>query len=140
MPGEKVSSSIADLQAQIDVGIPATAAKWEIFETPEYTGGVPAPTDFVTLVAELENVSPSWKAEQSEPIAKVWVAPEVLRSWLSPASKTFLQRANPNIIELNARDNCSSHSAKVRKSGRVIEGFVCVRGSNIFLYLTLRQP
>lgn len=49
----KESNDIAALQQFIELDILPRSARWEVFGTPEYSAGVPAPTDFITLIAEV---------------------------------------------------------------------------------------
>jgi hypothetical protein len=49
----KISTDISALQKIVSLDMATPSGKWEIFGTPEYTGGVPAPTDYVTLIAEI---------------------------------------------------------------------------------------
>ena len=139
-PGDRMSSNIEEIRKQIVLDIPASGGRYEFFETPEYRGGVPAPTDYVTLVIELDNVEPAWIAARARKAEKVWVVPEVSRPWLSEPSKALLARAHLGKIPLASGDNCYQYSTQVRKSGRVIEGFTCAHARTVFVYLTVTQP
>jgi len=57
---KKVSSSTAELQSIVDIPPSIQSIRWEIFGTPEYHGGVPGPTDFVTLEAEVDGIDEDW--------------------------------------------------------------------------------
>lgn len=47
------SSDVAAFHQLVELDLPAKSVRWEVFGTPEYSIGVPGPTDFVTLGAEL---------------------------------------------------------------------------------------
>jgi hypothetical protein len=136
----KVSTSVDELRTKITLDVPGNAVKWEIFGTPEYDGGVPGPTDYVTLIAEFEAVPASWSANQSGPLGKVWVAPESLRTWLSPRSKALFARAKSGDIDLRGDPNCHPYVGHVRKSGRPVQGFSCHHDGHVLVYLTLSEP
>ncbi|QBE65927.1 hypothetical protein [Pseudoduganella lutea] len=138
--GSRMSSNLEEIREQIALDIPASSGRWEFFETPEYRGGLPAPTDYVTLVVELDNVAPEWIAARAQKADMLWVVPEVSRPWLSAASKALLARAKLGKIALAGGDNCHRYSTQVRKSGSVVEGFTCAHGSSVLVYLTVTQP
>lgn len=48
------SEDIAALRAIVNLPMEVKSARWEIFGTPDDSGWVPGPTDFHTLIAELE--------------------------------------------------------------------------------------
>ena len=52
------STNLAALAEIVDLGFPATSVRYEIFSMPEPGGGIPGPTDYVTLIAELELPGP----------------------------------------------------------------------------------
>ncbi|QBI02742.1 hypothetical protein [Pseudoduganella albidiflava] len=134
------SSNIEEIRKQIDLDIPSTSGKWEIFEIPE-AGGVPGPTDFVILIAEFDNVAASWASRKKLPIGQAWVImPNAGRPWLSQRWKAVLRREASNKIAVTESDNCHYYSAKVRKSGRVVEGFTCTHNCDVLVHLVLTKP
>lgn len=45
----KESTNIAAFLQIVELDLPARSVRWEMLSTPEYSMGVPGPTDFVTL-------------------------------------------------------------------------------------------
>lgn len=137
---EDPSSDINALRKQLIIDTPASAVTWEIFGTPEYTGWLPAPTDYITLVAEFDNVPQSWIEKQGKRIYKAWVVPEAPRSWLSPNFNKLLKSEAGNVVALSNGAPCFEHGANVRRSGRPVKGFACYSGGRVLIYLVLSEP
>ena len=95
----KVSTDLDALRNTITLDIAANAGTWEIFGTPEYRGGIPAPTDYVTVIAEL-SLADAGAAFPREPAGRRMVAPEAARPWLS---------------KLRARGSSRSHRPVLRR-------------------------
>lgn len=134
------STSLAEFNQFIDTDIPASAVTWETFGTPEYTGGVPAPTDYVTLVAEI-TLAKDWpvNAEKID-LAAIAIVPEAARPWLSLNFRAMLMKYKNQSVELPAKYACASYQARLRKSGRLVPGFICPDSGKLLLYLVLREP
>lgn len=130
------SDSVAALSEMINLQLPLKSAHWEVFGTPEYTGGVPGPTDFVTLIAELEP-GDDWLNDSQPPTGNTYVAPEAARPWLSDHFRTLLEKNRNSSSDLSAQSNCRKYSTTIKKSGRPVDGFVCNNAGHLLLYLTL---
>lgn len=131
----KVSSDIAAFRNLVDMNLGVETARWEVFATPEYTGGVPGPTDFVTLVAEV--TPPDRKAEQSHGTGSIWIAPEAARPWLSEEFRSLLTKHGNTSVDLSSMLNCRKLDGKLKKTGKPIEGLICTRAEKSLIYLTL---
>ncbi len=132
-----ISHEIAELREQVSISVPATAARWEIFGTPEYTGGIPGPTDLVTLVAELETTDQNWFALLKEPTGDTFVTLEAARPWLSESFRTMLEKNKNSTVDMTKKYNCRKYQEKVKKSGRPVDGFICVNSGKALVYLTV---
>ncbi|AXA90930.1 hypothetical protein [Massilia sp. YMA4] len=139
-PDNPPSHRIEELDRQVTTDIPASAVTWQIFGTPEYAGGVPAPTDYWTLIAEFRGVPAWWIARRDVPIGRVMVVPEAPRAWLMPGFRKLLADAPHNVIDLIDNRQCHPHTGYIRKSGRPVHGFICAQGDRLLLYLTLIEP
>lgn len=139
-PDNPPSHRIEELDRQVTTDIPASGVTWQIFGTPEYTGGVPAPTDYWTLIAEFRGVPAEWIASHEVPIGRVMVVPEAPRDWLTPGFRKLLADAPHNVVDLIDNRECHPHTGYVRKSGRPVHGFICAQGGTVLLYLTLIEP
>lgn len=135
-----VSDNLSALREVVNVQIPSTSARWEIFGTPEYKGGVPGPTDFTTLVAELQPTDATWFDSQEEAAGKFFVAPEAVRSWLSEPFRRLLAEYKNTTADLSDRSNCRRYSTTLRKTGSPVSGFICTGDRSLLLYLTLSAP
>ena len=81
---KNVLTDVAAFNGLVTVDIQPRTVSWEVFGTPEYTGGVPGPTDHVTLIAQTE-ASNDEKFDQRPTTGTVWIAPESSRPWLDEA-------------------------------------------------------
>lgn len=135
----KVSDSTAALREIVDVSVPLKSARWEIYGTPEYTGGVPGPTDYITLIAELELADQGWFGKQPNVAASTYITPEAARAWLSGPFQTLLKQNRNSTIELPGAYNCRKYSSRLKKTGNPVNGFVCQVNDKTLLYLALSQ-
>ena len=132
-----VSTDIRRFREIVDIEFPLASAKWEIFGTPEYKGGPPGPTDFITLIAELHSAETRFFRELSIPTGNELVAPEATREWLSLRFREMLAAKVVDDKEFSAKFNCREYSTTMRQSGRKVSGFICPDGEVYLLYLTL---
>lgn len=132
----KVSTDVAALQKIVKLDFTPTSATWEVFGTPEYSGGVPGSTDFVTLIAELAPIDEK-ALVASTPAGKVWIAPESARPWLSNPSYSMLDKYKNVTIDLSAHANCRPFNATLKKTGKQVTGFACTNAGKLLVYLTI---
>jgi hypothetical protein len=133
----KVSDDIKALQQLVDISADLKSARWEMFGTPEYDGGVPGRTDYMTLVAEIEPITHAESFTAGTSDKRIYIVPEAARPWLSSRFRSILE-ANKNAnIDLGTTAGCHVYSAKIKKSGRVVSGFSCEKSKKVLLYLAL---
>jgi hypothetical protein len=132
----EVSNDIVALHNLLQLDLPAKGARWEVFDTPEYTGGVPGPTDYVTLIAELE-LSHQKNVEWKSQMGKVCIAPNAARPWLAEGFRSMLATNRNDCTDLSNLPNCGKFQAKLKKDGKWTEGFLCNNSEKLLLYLTL---
>lgn len=131
----RVSDDIGALQGVVQIAIPATSIKWEIYKVPDDEGLFAiGPVDYVQLVAEVVPGERSWFARQPDDGSTLSAGPDAARGWLSPAFRTLL--ADPK-TEWRRSARCKSHRTTVTSSGRPVKGFVCEHGGLLLLYLML---
>jgi hypothetical protein len=133
----KVSSDMSELKQLIGIDVPLSSGQWEVFGTPEYTGGPPGPTDFLTLIAELHPSDAQRFEELSVPAGEQFVIPEAGRPWLSAAFRSMLFENRSQSKALHPKFNCKKYETTIKKSGRKVGGFVCNDGKAFLLYLTM---
>lgn len=133
-----VSDNLAQLRAVIELQVPTKSARWEVFGTPEYKGGVPGPTDFVTLIAELE-LEKTWINQGMALTGHTYIAPEAARPWLSDGFRIMLEENRNTTSDLSSKANCRKFNTTLKKSARPVEGFACESAGKILVYLTLQQ-
>lgn len=132
------SRDMAELQSTVRLQVPAKAIRWEIFGTPEDTGGFGVgPTDYMTLVAELEPSDPNWFARQEGTLGRVWIAPESQRPWLSDFFRKLLVKSNADMTD---RKDCKALQTEMTTSGRVVKGFVCEHNDKLLVHIMLLAP
>lgn len=130
------SEDAAALRAMINIEFPVKSARWDVFGTPEYSGGVPGPTDYITLVAELEPAD-NWFASLNEPTGTTPVVPEAARPWLTGSFRSLLEKNRNANVDLSSQADCRKYATTVKKSGRPVQGFVCNDDGKLLMYLTL---
>jgi hypothetical protein len=136
MEKQKVSDDIVEFRSLVDTDLGAKSVRWEVFGTPEYTGGVPGPTDYVTLIAEVE----PWDQERFEArpeTGKQGITPEAARPWLSEGFRSMLAKHRNDSTDLSSIYNCRKFEAKIKKSQRPVNGFICNDSGKSLVYLTL---
>lgn len=128
----------AELEQIVRLSFPSKSIRWEIFETPEFKGGgAPSPTEFNTLVVELEPLDKSWATHLGAISPKAWIAPEGAREWLSPYFRALLDKARMDRSVLN---NCRDFSATLTETGKHVSGFACEYRNTVLLHLILHGP
>lgn len=136
-PRQGASKDLRSLREIVDLQIPTESAQWEIFGTPEHKGGVPGPTDFVTLVAELRASDPRWIETNTHPAGMIYVTPEAARPWLSePFHRMLLENQN-TIADFSRQANCRKYETILKKTGTPVQGFVCAEKTQLLIYLIL---
>jgi len=130
-----VSDDVAKLQATVSIPAGATSARWEVFGTPEATGFVTGPTDYYTLIAELQPalapVAQIIDAQRDE----IPVVGEAARPWLSDGFRALMEQNRNSRLRLSSYKNCRAYRTTVRKSGRRVQGFLCTDAGRTLLYL-----
>jgi hypothetical protein len=130
------SADTAALQRIVAFDFTPQSAKWEVFGTPEYTGGVPAPTDYLTLVVELSPIART--AFDAMPRAKtVWIAPEAPRVWLSGPFLSMLEKEKNTTVDFSVRPDCRALKAIRGQSGKVVNGLLCTHADKMLVYIMI---
>lgn len=135
--GRSISEDVDALRGMVELDIAPSAIRWEIFGTPEYSGSVPGPTDFVTLVAEV----PSLDEVEFRKRAKsgtVWIAPEAARPWISANFRSLLNKHRNTSVDLSSHYHCRAAHGALRKTGQRVDGFICNGPAKALIYLTLK--
>lgn len=130
------SEDATALRAMINIEFPIKSARWDVFGTPEYSGGVPGPTDYITLMAEIEPAN-NWFASLKEPTGTTAVVPEAARPWLTRSFRGLMEKSRNSNVDLSSHADCCKYATTVRKSGRPVQGFVCNDAGKLLMYLTL---
>jgi hypothetical protein len=132
---KKESDDISAFEAIVDINLPLRVVRWEIFGTPEYGGGVPGPTDFVTLIAEVEPgqvISP-----KESRTGEIWIAPEAARPWLRPKIRNIFAKYANEYVDISTVASCKPLQARLRKTDKLVRGFICSDAGASTVYLTI---
>jgi hypothetical protein len=132
----KDSNDIAAFRNLLEIDFSIRTARWEVFGTPEYTGGVPGPTDFITLIAEVEP-SDTKTFEARPKTGDVWIAPEAARPWLTEGFRSMLAKNRSTTTDLSSMFNCRKFQGKLKNNAKLAEGFICNDQEKSLIYLTL---
>ncbi len=138
-PEQVPSTDMVALRDIVTLDIPTPSGKYEVFGTPESDEGIPGPTDYVTLVAELDVSEPSHlrsMGPDKKPHDDFILVPKASRSWLSEPFKSILTFHQNGKLDLRKYD-CDLFSAKSKKDGHLLSGFLCLRGNRALIYLEL---
>jgi hypothetical protein len=133
----KASDDAKALQQVVDVPANLKSARWEMFGTPEYEGGVPGPTDYMTLVAEVEPVTNAESFTSGTNDKAIYIVQEAARPWLSSHFQSILVKNRNTNFDLATTAGCHAYETKVRKSGRKVNGFSCEKSGKVLVYLSL---
>lgn len=114
------------------------SARWEVFTTPEYDGGVPGPTDYVSLVIEFDSSSIHVVANDSR-FGSIWIAPGSARPWITKQNQLFFKNFENKTIDISSQKNCSGISAWLAKTNKKIDGIFCQKSSTGLMYFTLED-
>lgn len=106
---KNVSEDLVALNAIVPVPAETQSARWEILGMPEYTGGVPGPTDHMTLVAELESDENLWTTLPKEGPADVYIVPKAARPWLSNDFRQLLDKSKNSTLTVSNRNKCKPY-------------------------------
>jgi hypothetical protein len=132
----EVSNDIVALRNLLELDLSVTKGRWEMFDTPEYTGGVPGPTDYVTLIAELEP-SDQNTFERRPQAGKICIVPESARPWLAEGFRSMLEKHRNSCTDLSSMLNCRTYHAKLKSDGKQFDGFICNDSGKSLVYLTV---
>lgn len=133
----KASDDAKALEQLVDVPANLKSARWEMFGTPEYEGGVPGRTDYMTLVAEIEPVTNAESFTSGTNDKTIYIVPEAARPWLSSHFHSILEKNKNANFDLATAAGCHAYETKVKKSGRKISGFSCEEAGKVLVYLSL---
>lgn len=133
----KVSDDPGALRKVVDIPINLKSARWEIFGTPEYTGGVPGPTDYMTLVAELEPTGSSRNLPVNTGDGSVYIVPESARPWVSRDFRSLLEKNKNLTLDLATVKECHPFATRLVQTRDPVRGFTCAKPGRVFLYLSL---
>lgn len=136
------SDDLSALRAMVRIPEEATSGRWEVFGTPEYKGGTPGPTDFITLVAELESSDALSGTTRQNTGGGVAIVPEAARPWLSTDFRNLLKNSiysKNSELPLSKENSCQPYQSTMTKSNRPVSGFVCARSKRSLIYLTLQS-
>lgn len=129
------SNDLRTLAETVDLRIPAKTGQFEIFTTPESGGAVPGPTDYATLVAELDASSGGQQATGTG-TPNVWLVSNASRPWLSENFRAFLKRYAGDKFPSGA-PGCSVITVKLVKSNQETHGFQCIKDAKMLVYVPL---
>jgi hypothetical protein len=133
----KVSDDLNALRKVVKLPTDLASARWEIFGTPEYTGGVPGPTDYMTLVAEVKLSAQSSGFPANSDNGSVYIVPEAARPWISGEFRSILEKHKNSTLDLAAAKDCHPYSARLTQTDNPVSGFACTKSDRTFLYLSL---
>ncbi len=133
----KLNRDTAELRNKVNIDIPMTSVKWQIFRWPD-GGFPPAPDPFTLLVAEIELADPAWFKPHGV-VEYGAHARNAARPWLSEPFKSLMTKAATDQDALAAA-GCGRFESSMRSSGRPVSGFICKASGKILIYLTLDAP
>ena len=134
---EKINSSVTDLKNLIKLNREIVSARWELFGVPEDDGFLPAPTDYIILIAELATPDNSWMLEEGRIPPTGFIAPDAARPWLSPSFGKLMAIADDQSINSLQKFNCGAFTTRLIKSNELVDGFTCFEPGKVLLYLIL---
>ena len=130
---DKSSTDIGALSNLIDLQFSYTSAHWEIVATPEYRGGVPGPTDYMTLLAEIgpRDDQRFSALPMAEPLRAL---PNSARSWMNAESRTLLDTTS---TALRHHPECRTITGILARSRKPATGHLCISRDRMLLYMVV---
>lgn len=140
-PRLKIHTDVAELKNMLDLDIPIAAVKWQIFSSPEDDGILwPAQDAQSILIAEIDLADASWFNTRAPLPGTRSIALESARPWLSEPFKILVGDAAKNKNRLANDQPCGLYEASIKKSGRIVDGYICKIAGKILLYLPVHTP
>ena len=103
-------------------------------------GGIlPALTDYITLVAEVEPRDASWFATRTAHWTKAYAMPEAARDWMSEPLRSQVNNLTRQSQEQTVPGNCKDLHATMTRSNRSVPGFASAVGGKLLVYVTLQD-
>lgn len=133
----RISTSVTDLKKLIELNREIISVRWELYGPPEEDDILPAPTEFITLIAELETPDTNWMLERDRIPATGFIAPGAARPWLTPPLRKLMALADDESINSLQKFNCRKFTTRLRKSKESVDGFICFEAGKVLLYLVL---
>lgn len=130
------STDIDELKNIVKIDTNLKSARWEIFTTPEYQDGVPGPTDYISLVIEIENSAIEMMPKSSQP-GMIWIAPEAARPWMTKETRLFFERFKNKTVDIAAQKNCNRVTAWLSRTNKQIDGIACKKPTSGLIYFVL---
>lgn len=133
---EQSSTDIDALKRLINLQFPYTSARWELVPTPELSGAVPGPTDYITLIAE---IGPRDDQEFSSlPIAEPFhPLTNTARNWMNAEFRSLLNISNAAFTGLPQHTDCRNVTGTLMRSSRTVTGHLCPSADRMLLYMVV---
>lgn len=130
------STDIDVLKKLINLQFPYASARWELVPTPEFNVGVPGPTDYITLVAEIgprddQKFSSLPMAESFRPL------PNTVRNWMNAESRILLSTSNAASAGVAHHSDCRYVTGTLMRSSRTVTGHLCPSANRMLLYMVV---
>jgi len=132
------STDLSALKKIVVIPDEILAAKWEIFNSPEYAS-IPGPSDFIALVTEIDVKDQTFLLRDVQDREDEYIVPQASRPWLSKEFKALMAKHENSRVKISQLKECSAYSTKVSKSGRTVTGIACVVDNKKFIYLLLQS-
>ncbi|WP_143707464.1 hypothetical protein [Uliginosibacterium sp. TH139] len=133
------STNIDELRRYINIDSGLQVSQWEIFGTPDWEGGVPGPTDYLSIlfVGPTEHAQQKSAGDESHKVD--FLPPNAVRAWLGSEEKEALQRILGRKSQV-ANAFCALRSFYAVKSNKSVEGFACILGTRTLYFVLLAEP
>jgi hypothetical protein len=133
---KRFSTDVDALKKLITLPFPYKNARWELFATPEDDGGIPGPTDYITLVAEIgpRNDQQFNSLPRAQPFHAL---PNAARSWMNAASRRLLNSVDGTNAELSHHPDCRMVAGLIKRSFRAFTGHLCTSEDRLLPYMVV---
>lgn len=132
------STNLEELRSLIQIGNMASGAKYEIISLPESDNGVPSPTEYVVMIAELETPKPISSRPVTPASGQLGLIPRAARPWLSEDFRAMLKKYENNEFNF-ATQGCQEYSTVWVNDNSPVHGFSCNRDGRTLIYLVLQD-
>jgi len=133
---EDVRTDMGELQEYLTLDQPINEVKWEIFGTPEWSHGLPAPTDYISIVISAP-LTPNIKLKNTTR-GRLFSTINSARPWLSSIEVKIMKMSSTYGTNKD-KFNCAERKYFSKNTDTFVIGFECITEDRYLAYAILEK-